>query len=177
MDFNIEKWADEYELGAATIKALADKGFKTKLSLSTLSADLIHKEFENLLLAQRLLLVNAVEALKCKPKTEIDSHTTQQAAASSASSHRNHGDHQSTQPQEKQYAKAHGSKENNVKNNGYNNREKRYAKPHGTKENNVKNNSHDDIEIDEEEIVTEHDGNYDYIGAWNRRHNKDKDNR
>jgi hypothetical protein len=64
MEFTVELWAKEFELENATIEALAEKGFKSKRSLSKLHKDLIKKEFKGLTIGQQLLLVEAAESLQ-----------------------------------------------------------------------------------------------------------------
>lgn len=79
-DFNIDEWAREYELEESTIAALAEKGFKSRRSLSKLNTELIKKEFARaMVIAQQLLLSEAVEALQ-GPRMQ----STSQAGASGA---------------------------------------------------------------------------------------------
>ena len=85
MDFNITNWAAEYELEEGTINALAEKGFKTRRSLSKLTPDIIKKELKGLLVAQLLLLVDAVEALKPRPEVGFGSTMTLQPATEGGS--------------------------------------------------------------------------------------------
>jgi hypothetical protein len=64
MAFNLEQWATDHELEQDTMKALSDKGFKSSRSISKLSAELVRKEFKNLIMGQQLLLIDAVDDLK-----------------------------------------------------------------------------------------------------------------
>ena len=63
MAFNLKQWARDFELEEATMDALADKGFKSKLSISLLTATLIKQEFPGLVMKQQSLLINAVTDL------------------------------------------------------------------------------------------------------------------
>ena len=63
MAFSLEQWATDFELEEDTVQSLASKGFKSKRSISKLTADLIKKEFKGLIMGQQLLLIDAVAEL------------------------------------------------------------------------------------------------------------------
>ena len=60
MVLTVDKWSTEFELETTTVTALADKGFKSKRSLSNLNSELIKKEFKGLAIGKQLLLKEAV---------------------------------------------------------------------------------------------------------------------
>ena len=64
MEFNLDQWVANYELDETSMAALAEKGFKSRRSISLLTLNMLKKEFKGLVLGQQLLLIEAVTALK-----------------------------------------------------------------------------------------------------------------
>lgn len=80
MEFSVEDWAKEYEIEPGTIAALVEKGFKSRRSIAKISPDLIKKEFRSLMVAQQLLLAEAVEALQSNPQPQVNGQAQGQGA-------------------------------------------------------------------------------------------------
>ena len=66
--FDLDKWAEEFELSAETLKIMADKGFNSLKTISKLSPDIIKKELKGLSVAQSLMLQDGVDSLQ--PQTQ-----------------------------------------------------------------------------------------------------------
>lgn len=63
-EFDINQWAESFELSTETVQALAQKGFSTRRTLSKLTNDVLKaSEFKKLPLAQFLLLQEACDSL------------------------------------------------------------------------------------------------------------------
>ena len=64
--FNMDKWTEEFELSADTLKVMADKGFNSMKTICKLNPDLIKKELKGLhvFVAQSLMLQDGVDSLQ-----------------------------------------------------------------------------------------------------------------
>ena len=62
--FDLDKWTEEFELSADTLKFMADKGFNSMKTIRKLNPDLIKKEFKGLCVAQSLMLQDGVDSLQ-----------------------------------------------------------------------------------------------------------------
>ena len=62
--FDMDKWTEEFELSADTLKVMADKGFNSMKTIRKLNPDLIKKELKGLSVAQSLMLQDGVDSLQ-----------------------------------------------------------------------------------------------------------------